>query len=418
MTVDTHFIPFLMFLESTKKPPEETKKPVSLPEQTIQIALDEPVESSLPNGDLQISGEIAFEPVTVSIPLSEDAQLAQSLVNTEPVSFVEPLQNADAIEGDDITFDCVISGSHPLGIQWYKDRNPIQSDDRKYLIELVDNKLSLIVKDVTPDDVGNYRCTVGNDRSQASSDAHLSVKAKPSTWTPPEFTKVPQDVVSIEGNTVTFEGKISGKPEPEVIWLKHNKPIQPSSRHQIKDEDGVHSLVITNCTPDDSAEYTLEARNDAGLATCPFTLTLNDDTVPPTFLQKLHDSTLKTGTPLELIATFVGTPEPEVTWFLDGEPLVTGPEYKVVTKEGTSKLLIGQLEPEDAGNYKCVARNNVGKATTGCSVLVEDLLPGNEHVYLVSSFQNTNSSFENTNSSFENTNSSFENTNSNFENTN
>jgi hypothetical protein len=74
----------------------------------------------------------------------------------------------------------------------------------------------------------------------------------------------------------------------------------------------------------------------------------------------------------------VGTPEPEVTWFLDGESLVTSPGCRVVTEEGTSKLLISQVEPEDAGNYKCVARNNVGKATTGCGVVVEDLMPGNK----------------------------------------
>lgn len=372
-----------MFLESTKqdKFTVGAMKPANLPEQTIQITLDEPVESSLPNDDQPAKlGEITFEPVTVSVPYSEDVQPAQSHLDTAPVSFVEPIKNSDAIEGDDVVFDCVISGSHPLGIQWYKNKNAIQTDDRKYFTEVKDNQLRLIVKDVTPDDVGDYRCTVGNDRSQASSDAHLSVKPSPSTWTPPEFTKVPQDVVSIEGNTVKFEAKILGQPKPEIIWLKDNKPVQPSSRHQISDEAGVHSLVITNCTPDDSAEYTLEARNDAGLATCPFSLTLKDDTVPPKFVKKLYDTTLQAGSPLQLVTTFVGTPEPEVTWHLDGEPLVTSPGCEVQTKEGTSKLLIGQVEPEDEGNYKCIARNSVGKATTGCSVLVEDVLPGNHNV--------------------------------------
>jgi titin len=382
MSVNSNHNIFLLecFLEAPKqdKSTAETMKPVGFPEQTIQIALDEPVESSLPNGDKTRSGEIAFKPVTISIPLPEDVQPAHSHLNIEPVSFIEPLKNVDAIEGDDVTFDCVISGSHPLGIQWYKNKNPIQSDEQKYFTEVKHNELRLIVKDATPDDIGDYRCTVGNDRSQASSDAHLSVKPNPSTWTPPEFTKVPQDVVSIAGNTVKFEAKISGRPEPEILWLKDNKPVQPSTRHQIIDEDGVQSLVITNCTPDDSGEYTLEARNDAGLSTCPFTLSLEDDTVLPKFIRKLHDTTLPSGSSLELTTTFVGTPEPEVTWFLDGESLVTSPGCRVVTEEGTSKLLISQVEPEDAGNYKCVARNNVGKATTGCGVVVEDLMPGNK----------------------------------------
>ena len=378
MTIKPFHHLFNVFLESTKpeKATGQVTKPVSIPMETIEIAVDEPVESIVPDDHQPRSEEISLQPVNVSIPLSDEVQPTQDHLNNEKVSFIEPLENADAIEGDDIEFDCVISGSHPLGIQWYKDKNPIQSDDQKYFTELKDNKLSLVVKNVTSDDIGNYRCTIGNDRSQACSDAHLSVKPKPSSWTPPEFTKVPQDVVSIEGNTVKFEAKISGNPEPEAIWLKDNKPVQPSSRHEIKEEDGFHSLVISNCTPDDSAEYTLEARNDAGLATCPFTLVLKDDTVPPKFIQKLRDTTLAKGNPLELTATFVGTPEPEITWFLDGEPLVSSPECKVVINDGTSKLLIDQIEPEDAGNYKCIARNNTGKATTGCSVCVEDVSPG------------------------------------------
>ena len=370
---------FLNISESTKqyKSTVDSKKPISLPEQTIQITLDEPVESSLPDQDQPKPAEISFEPVKVSIPFSEEVQ---SNLDIEPVSFVEPIENADAVEGEDALFDCVISGSHPLGIQWYKNKIAIPTDDQKYFTEIKDNKLRLIVKDVNPDDVGDYRCTVGNDRSQASSDAHLSVKPNPSAWSPPEFTKVPQDVVSIEGNTVKFEAKIAGEPKPEITWLKDTKPIQRSPRHQISDEAGIHSLIITNCTPDDSAEYALEARNDAGLATCPFSLALKDDTVPPKFVKKLYDITLQTGNPLQLVTSFVGTPEPEVAWHLDGEPLVTGPGCKVLTKDGTSKLLIGQVEAEDEGNYKCIARNSVGKATTGCSVLIEDILPGKQCV--------------------------------------
>ena len=356
----------------------EHVEPVSLPEQTIKIALDEPVESSPPDDkhDLPKSGETAFKRVTISLPASGEAQTTQSHLDTEPVSFVEPLKNADVTEGDDVIFDCIISGSSPLGIQWYKNKEPVSSDEQKYFIEAKHKELRLTVKNATPDDIGDYRCTVGNDRSQASSDAHLNVKPNPSTFTPPEFNKVPQDAVSVEGNTVKFEAKVSGHPKPEVVWLKEDKPVHPDPRHQIQDEGDVHSLVITNCTPDDSAEYTLEAKNDAGLATCPFSLTLKEDNVPPKFIKKLQDTSLKTGSPLELTTTFVGTPEPEITWFLDGEPLSTNSVCEVSTQDGTSRLFIDQLEPEDAGDYKCIARNNAGKTTTGCSVIVNDLQPG------------------------------------------
>ena len=145
-----------------------------------------------------------------------------------------------------------------------------------------------------------------------------------------------------------------------------------STKYKTEEDDGTQRLVIHNCSPDDSGEYTIEARNDAGLATCSSTLSLQEDTVLPKFIQKLHDITLPPGNRLKMTATFVGTPEPEITWLLDGDTLSPMTGIDVLTEEGTSSVVIDSLQPEDAGQYKCIARSNVGKATTSCVLTIGD----------------------------------------------
>lgn len=354
------------------------------------------MESSLPSGDLTsdvetspeepgsrptipMPTETTFKPVSITVPVPDDVQILKMVEpvvedKTTPAAFQEPLSNVDATEGDDAKFRCVVSGSSPLEINWFRDNKPIATSDDNYEVHVEQNDVILVVKQVTLDDIGEYRCTVGNNCSQASSDAYLNVIEHPSKWIPPEFTKVPEDVKSVEGNTVTLEARISGKPEPEVLWLKDSTPLKQNARYKMGEDNGTCRLTLLNCTADDSGEYTVEARNEAGLATCSCTLSLQDDTVLPKFVQRLHDTTVGAEGSLKLSTTFVGTPEPEITWLLNGAPIVERTECKLFTEEGSSTLLIDRVLPKDAGQYKCIARNNVGKATTSCNVAVEGVM--------------------------------------------
>ena len=332
---------------------------------------------------VRLPAEASFQPISIAIPLENGVPNLKSIelivdseTAIEPAAFVQPLSSMDAVEGDDVQFHCVTAGSPPLVVTWYRDNKPISTADPKYCIQTERNASTLQLKEATPDDIGEYRCTIGNERSQASSEAHLNVTEHPSKWTPPEFAKVPEDIKSVEGNTVRFEARLEGKPEPEVVWLKDNVALQANARRKMENEDGgTHSLTLLNCTPDDGGEYTVEAKNNAGLATCSCTLSLQDDTVLPKFVRKLHDTSAPADGPLDLTAEFVGTPEPEITWLVSDVPLVPRTGCELSTEEGTSSLLFDRLQPDDAGQYKCVARNSVGKATTSCNVVVEKVMP-------------------------------------------
>lgn len=59
-----------------------------------------------------------------------------------------------------------------------------------------------------------------------------------------------------------------------------------------------------------------------------------------------------------------GVPSPQVTWFKDGEPLVTEKYVTECTERGRCTLTIIDVMDEDAGRYACEAVNVCGRVST------------------------------------------------------
>ena len=59
--------------------------------------------------------------------------------------------------------------------------------------------------------------------------------------------------------------KVSGLPNPEIMWLLNGRPIYPDYTHRmLVRENGIHSLVIDPLTQNDAGTYTCIASNKAG----------------------------------------------------------------------------------------------------------------------------------------------------------
>ncbi|XP_033111498.1 myopalladin-like, partial [Anneissia japonica] len=68
-----------------------------------------------------------------------------------------------------------------------------------------------------------------------------------------------------------------------------------------------------------------------------------------------------------------GDPEPTVTWFRDNIDVSKCPDYDITIKDGVCCLKIEEAFPEDAGKFKVVAENAIGKASSTANLLVEEL---------------------------------------------
>ncbi|XP_003783665.1 myopalladin isoform X1 [Otolemur garnettii] len=197
-----------------------------------------------------------------------------------------------------------------------------------------------------------------------------------------------------EGSPVTFTCKIVGIPVPKVYWFKDGKQISKRNEHckMRREGDGTCSLHIDSTTGDDDGNYTIMAANPQGRISCsghlmvqslPIRSRLNPsgqshrgrsrvqerDKEPlqerffrPHFLQAPGDMVAHEGRLCRLDCKVSGLPPPELTWLLNGQPVLPDASHKMLVREtGIHSLLIDPLTQRDAGTYTCVATNKTGQ---------------------------------------------------------
>lgn len=92
---------------------------------------------------------------------------------------------------------------------------------------------------------------------------------------------------------------------------------------------------------------------------------------PPEFTVGLKSLNIGDGERLTLQCQVAGDPEPQVTWYKDGKKLESNDFVDLKYKYGLATLKIEEAYPEDAGEYKCIAKNYVNSAETVCTLKVK-----------------------------------------------
>ncbi|XP_071419465.1 myopalladin isoform X2 [Pithys albifrons albifrons] len=209
----------------------------------------------------------------------------------------------------------------------------------------------------------------------------------------PIFDKRLKHFRVMEGSPVIFTCKIVGIPVPKVYWFKDGKQISKKNTHfkMSREEDGTCSLHIEAATNDDDGNYTIMAANPQGRISCSGHLMVQSvpvrgristpqphrtrPRVPegdkeavqerffrPYFLQAPGDMVAHEGRLCRLDCKVSGLPTPDLTWLLNGKPVLPDGTHKMLVREtGVHSLLIDPLSQNDAGTYTCLATNKTGQ---------------------------------------------------------
>ncbi|XP_056299524.1 M-protein, striated muscle isoform X2 [Pseudoliparis swirei] len=93
----------------------------------------------------------------------------------------------------------------------------------------------------------------------------------------------------------------------------------------------------------------------------------------PDFPIPLRAHTVWEGMTVTLTCTVQGCPPPKVTWFKDGVPLMMSNQpwnYRLQQKYGLNSLEIRRCSPDDAGEYRVIAKSPLGEARTFGTLVV------------------------------------------------
>ncbi|XP_049734302.1 myosin light chain kinase, smooth muscle isoform X3 [Elephas maximus indicus] len=224
--------------------------------------------------------------------LSVDHSRVGSMPLTEAPAFILPPRNLCVREGATAKFEGRVRGYPEPQVKWYRNGQPITSGGRFLLECSIRGTFSLVIHTVCEEDKGKYTCEAINGSGSRQVTVELTVEGgfmkkhgqpvvsktlgftvpavetRPSIWgeCPPKFATKLGRVVVKEGQMGRFSCKITGRPQPQVTWLKGNVPLQPSSRVSMSEKNGMQVLEIQEVNQDDVGVYTCMVANGSGKA--------------------------------------------------------------------------------------------------------------------------------------------------------
>uniref|UniRef100_A0A3Q2P3A1 Myopalladin n=1 Tax=Fundulus heteroclitus TaxID=8078 RepID=A0A3Q2P3A1_FUNHE len=357
-------------------------------------------EYKVSNFEQRLMSEIEFRLERTPVEESDDEVQHDDVPSGKCIApvFDKKLKNYKAMEGVPVTFTCKVLGVPPPKVYWFKDGKQILKKNVHYQkMREGDGVCSLHIESTTSDDDGNYTIMAANPQGRISCSGHLIVQTGPprSRLTPvqsqrvrariqevegeqtqerffrPHFLQAPGDMMAHEGRLCRLDCKVSGLPNPELMWLVNGRPIYPDLNHKmLVRENGVHSLVIDPLTLNDAGTYTCIASNKAGQSSFSLELKVVEKEMkhPPQFVEKLQNMGIPEGAPVRLECRVAGMPPPAIFWKKDNETISKTKSRISMTQDSTGYvcLLIHPTTKDDAGWYTVSAKNDAGVVSCTC----------------------------------------------------
>lgn len=195
---------------------------------------------------------------------------------------------------------------------------------------------------------------------------------KPQVRSAPLFKKQLQNAVANEGDDdVEFNADIESFEPPEVTWYFNNKLIDEETKGYVVSESGNHyKLVISKAITERAGKYTCKAKNVVGesSSTASFTVQFR-----PKLIKKLADQKVKEGDTLKLTVQVSSVPDPEITWYKDGQEVSADTRIKISRDSRRLEnydLTLTLVKDSDGGVYEVRARNELGHVSSKSKVIV------------------------------------------------
>lgn len=192
----------------------------------------------------------------------------------------------------------------------------------------------------------------------------------------PKFTQPLKSVDVEEGMSATLECEVIGSPVPSITWFKDGERVEDTARYQTRSNGKRATLTVTNATLDDEGDYKCVAENPLGSAFCSCELLVNEANAKPEFREKMKPFNAVEGETTTFSVQVTGNPQPLIDWYRGKEHLEEDERIEMLRngERGVYSMTIKDTVPEDAGVYKCIARNDEGEASCKAALAVKELI--------------------------------------------
>uniref|UniRef100_A0A8D1CFD6 Contactin 6 n=1 Tax=Sus scrofa TaxID=9823 RepID=A0A8D1CFD6_PIG len=268
------------------------------------------------------------------------------------VRFPETIQ---AAKDSSVKLECFALGNPVPDISWRRlDGSPLPGK-----VKYSKSQAILEIPNFQQEDEGFYECIAGNLRGRNLAKGQLIFYA------PPEWEQKIQNTYLSIYDSLFWECKASGKPNPWYTWLKNGERLNPEERIQI--ENG--TLIITMLNVSDSGIYQCAAENKYQIVYANAELRVLASA--PDFSKNpvKKNSVVQVGGDIAIECKPNAFPRATISWKRGMENLR---QSKRVFLMEDGSLKIYNVTRSDAGLYTCVATNQFGVAKNTGSLIVKE----------------------------------------------
>ncbi|XP_066203463.1 immunoglobulin superfamily member 10 [Saccopteryx leptura] len=269
--------------------------------------------------------------------------------------------NRRARAGDTAVLDCEVVGEPAPKIFWLLPSNDMISFSKDRYTFHANGSLS--ISKVQLLDSGEYLCVARNPSGDDTKVYKLEVVAQPPLINGLHTNRTVVRATAVRHSKKHLDCRAEGWPAPQITWVMPDNVLLTAPYYGGR--ISVHkngTLEIRNVRPSDSAEFVCVARNEGGESLLVVRLEVLEMLRRPTFRNPFNEKIVtQLGKPTALNCSVDGNPPPEVIWILpDGTRLPSGPPHAPYRRASNGSLLIHRTTREEAGKYRCGARNKVG----------------------------------------------------------
>lgn len=202
--------------------------------------------------------------------LSRESSLADIIEGIIPTFSRKPkAQCVD--EGEDVVFECRLAAIPEPSITWTLNSKKLTTKENITITTESDMHMYICILKITKvkkDQEGTYEIIARNREGEASLTINLKVTVRGSKE-PPQILEPLKSIIVRENEVSIMSTYIIGNPKPKIEWFKNGKPAK---NLPVTEDKNTYTFTLPNPKKDDSAEYTVKAKNPHGTAETTATL--------------------------------------------------------------------------------------------------------------------------------------------------
>ncbi|EDM09581.1 hemicentin 1 (predicted) [Rattus norvegicus] len=289
---------------------------------------------------------------TVTSDAGEDKRTVDLTVQVPPTIADEPMDFLVTRQAPAV-MTCSASGVPLPSIHWTKNGIRLLPRGDGYRI-LSSGAIEISAAQLNH--AGRYTCIARN--AAGSVHRHVTLRVQE----PPFIQPQPSELDVILNNPILLPCEATGIPTPFITWQKEGINVITSGKSLAVLPSG--SLQISRAVQGDAGTYMCVAQNPAGTALGKIKLNVQ---VPPAISSHQKEYVVTMDKPVSLLCETEGSPPPDITWHKDGHALTESIRQRILN---SGALQIAFAQPDDAGQYTCMAANMAGSSSMSTTLTV------------------------------------------------